>query len=140
MLVFRLLSVTFSAVKTKKASHALSASLVQMHSLISSRVLSAYYTSTLLPFAVNMTSKASCIQQLAPCVTFALAHLVEAHSFLSFSPRIELCLSGRPGGRRTQRLLHLSPLSNKKNCVHYDLGPCFLNPLHICPLHHILAY
>lgn len=89
------------------------------------------------------TRASSFIQQLAPCVTFALAQLVEAHSFLSFSPCIELCLSGRPGGRRTQRLLHLSlrPKTKKKNlCAHYDLGPCFLNPLHTCTLHHILAY
>lgn len=43
-------------------------------------------------------------------ITFMLILPVEAHSFLSFSPCIELCLSGRPGGRRSQRLLHLSPL------------------------------
>ena len=47
------------------------------------------------------------INQLAPSVTFTPAHLVEAHSYLSFSLCIELCLSGQPGGRRTQRLLHL---------------------------------
>lgn len=57
----------------------------------------------------------SFLQQLDPCVTFALAQLVEAHSFLSFSPCIELCLSGRPGGRRTQRSLHLSLRPKTKN-------------------------
>lgn len=76
----------------------------------------------------------SSLQQLAPCVNFTLAHLVEAHSFLSFSPCIELCLSGQPGGRRTQSLLHLSPPQKtyKPLCAHfYDLGPCFLNPPYV---------
>lgn len=75
----------------------------------------------------------SFLQQLDPCVTFALAQLVEAHSFLSFSPCIELCLSGRPGGRRTQRFAAPVPSSKNKKplCAHYDLGLCFLNPLHI---------
>lgn len=51
---------------------------------------------------VSMTSKAlTLLIQLAPCVTFKLPHVLEAHSFFSFSPRLELCLSGRPGGRRT---------------------------------------
>lgn len=75
-------------------------------------------------------------QRVAPFVTFTPARLASAHSFLSFSPCIELCLSGRPGGRTTQRLLHLppsSPIYNNQNetsrplCAHSDSGPCFFS-------------
>lgn len=73
---------------------------------------------------------------VAPCVTITQIRPVEAHSFLSFSPCVELCLSGQPGGRRAQRLLHLSlllvnkpPQNNKPLCAHHDFGPVFLVPL-----------
>lgn len=75
---------------------------------------------------------------LAPCGTLTLIQPEEAHSFLSFSSCIELCLLGRPGGRRSQRLLHLSPLfvnyppslkTTQPLCSHRDFGPRFLIPL-----------
>lgn len=72
---------------------------------------------------------------MAPRVTVTQIHPVEAHSFLSFSPRIELCLSGQPGGRRSQRLLHLSPLlvSKPPQNNQTSLCPPWLQPDLPCP-------
>lgn len=83
---------------------------------------------------------------MAPCVTVTQIHPVEAHSFLSFSPRIELCLSGQPGGRRSQRLLHLSPLLVNKPPQNNQTSLCppWLRPNlpcpFTCPLHPHLCH
>lgn len=61
---------------------------------------------------------------LVLCVTVMQIPPVEAHSFLSFSPCIELCLSGQPRGRRSQRLLHLSPLLVNKPPQHKQTSLC----------------
>lgn len=72
---------------------------------------------------------------MAPCVTVTQIHPVEAHSFLSFSPCIELCLSGQPGGRRSQRLLHLFLLLVNKLPQNNQTSPCppWLRPSFPCP-------
>lgn len=92
----------------------------------------------MLPHFPFFALRRNCLstQRVAPFVTFTPVRLASAHSFLSFSPCIELCLSGRPGGRTTQRLLHLppsSPIYNNQNetsrplCAHSDSGPCFFS-------------